>query len=240
VAVCCDARFKPEKADRSSRTPSLAQSGVKECPLPGARTGPSAPRIAAASSISLSGARICRGLQLTLFDSSTTLPRRIFMPGKTRPSFGSLNQGRSFKMARSRSKRARIDARWNWTTAEKRRLPAETRIVGIQGGGGQFAFDSRRQARRIQFLSGQTDNAPYTSWMLAIVNRPLPTKPHSWLVFPRPTLHLSVMLKRQARELAGPMLLAPSCAPKGQNWKSHHLHSELGGPGSNRFLSVSY
>src|ERR1700726_756994 len=73
------ALLRPLKAARSTRTPSLAFSGVKECPVPGVRTGPSACRTAAASSTSSLGATILRGLQVTPPDQLDHLPPTIFI-----------------------------------------------------------------------------------------------------------------------------------------------------------------
>src|SRR5689334_11052914 len=73
--------FSPLNADRSISVPSVAFNGVKECPVPGTRTGPLPCRTAAARATSSLGATISLGLQMTPPDQFDHLPPTIFMKG---------------------------------------------------------------------------------------------------------------------------------------------------------------
>src|SRR5882724_7111093 len=68
-----------ENADKSIKVPSVALSGVNECPVPGARTGALPWRTAAANATSSFGATISLGLQTTPPDQLDHFPPTILM-----------------------------------------------------------------------------------------------------------------------------------------------------------------
>src|SRR6185312_6202908 len=82
--------LRPVNAARSTIMPSLAQTGVKEWPLPGARTVSSVERMAAASATSSLGATTCLGLLVTPPDQFDHLPPTIFMMSALQPLSGAV------------------------------------------------------------------------------------------------------------------------------------------------------
>src|SRR5690349_24184365 len=116
--------FSPLNADRSISVPSVAFNGVKECPVPGTRTGPLPCRTAAARATSSLGATISLGLQMTPPDQFDHLPPTIFMKGAAlRRQFEMPSDvGEFWGALRSEERRVGKECRSRWARyAEKKR-----------------------------------------------------------------------------------------------------------------------